>query len=258
MKKLILILSIVLLAYPLGWAEEEETPKPVCPVTLMDDSCMNCHAMRVDKNGKQFFGLKERGIIENYNGKPTAISDIYSYGSASAGGIIDGLAAYMIVDGTNSSKFRLVANYLKWHPEITKLVVELHTPGGSIMDAWRSVGIIKEMQAYGVIVEMRVYGMSASAGAIIMVAGDIGHRFVNPSCEIMIHKIWTFKMFSLSTPDSAEDEAEILRHFQRNINGFILSRSKMTKKQLDESIYKKDFWMTGAEAVLLGLADGFI
>jgi ATP-dependent protease ClpP protease subunit len=181
---------------------------------------------------------------------PGAIDAIYREG--------DDIVVYTKISGVSPAVFRNVADYLRWHPEIKKFVVELHTGGGSIMDAWRAVGIIKEMQASEIIVEMRVYGLSASAGVILMVAGDIGHRFVNSNAEIMIHKIWTFKMFALDTPDTAEDEAATLRHFQENINQFILSRSKMTKKELDECIFKKDFWMTGARAVELGLADGFI
>jgi ATP-dependent protease ClpP protease subunit len=205
--------------------------------------------MRSDARGEQYFGLKELAIDANYNQKP-GLMDIIKDG--------DGLAAYLYITGTDSRSFRQASEYLYWHPDLKKLIVELHTGGGSIMDAWRSVGIIKEMQSRGIVVEVRVYGMSASAGVFLLVAGDIGHRFVNPNAEIMIHKIWTFKMFDLKDPDTAEDEAAILKHFQDNIDNFIKSRSKLTLEQLKEATFKKDYWMTGAEAVEFGLADGLI
>jgi len=259
MKTIIIILCslfVVSIGFAYETVETKETkttaPDTHCPATLISDNnlCMNCHAMRIDENGKPYFGLEEIDPAANFSDKPGIIDNIYRDE--------DGWVVYLEINGVGAAYLRKTANYLKWHPEIKKVVVELHTGGGSIMEAWRACGIIKELQEKGIIVEMRVYGLSASAGVILMVAGDIGHRFVNPNAEIMIHKIWTFKMFSLDTPDSAEDEANTLRHFQENINNFILSRSKMTKKELDECIFKKDFWMTGKQAVEYGLADGFI
>lgn len=266
MKTLIIIFSVFFIfgssfAYEVIETKETKTSSPdkFCPATMISDNdkCMNCHAMRNDKDGKQYFGLKEIKVDANFNEKPGAIDNIYRE-KDTVTGLGGHWAAYMLISGVSPSYFRKAADYLYWHPEIKKLVIELHTGGGSIMAAWRAVGIIKEMQARGIIVEMRVNGLSASAGVILLVAGDLGHRFVNSHAEIMLHKIWTFKMFALDTPDTAEDAAATLKHFQENINNFILSRSKMTKKELDECIFKKDFWMTGARAVELGLADGFI
>lgn len=257
MKALVCILSVLFLMSSVyayqeisTESEEKDLPEVWCPVTKISDNdkCMSCHALLI-KEGKPVWGIKELPLDANYHEKPH-IMDIVKDG--------EGIAARIYVSGTGASSFESVSRYLSWHPEIKKLIVELMTGGGSIMDAWRSVGYIKEMQARGVVVEMRVYGLSASAGVFLLVAGDIGHRFVNPNCQIMIHKIWTFKMFSLETPDSAEDQAETMKHFQKNINDFILSRSKMTEKQLQECIFKKDFWMTGKQAVGYGLADYLI
>ena len=262
MKPLIIILSALLAIgtvyaysdYESSIADdpvEESKELPFCPKTKISDNddCMDCHAMRSDADGKPYFGLKELPLDANYNEKPHMMDIIRDGGKP---------VAYLQVNSTNSVFFRQTSDYLYWHPEINKLVVELHTPGGSIMDAWRSVGIIKEMQQRGILIEVRVYGIAASAGGILLVAGDIGHRFINPNAEIMLHKVWTFAMFDVKTPDTAEDQAVTLRHFQENINDFLISRSKMTKEQLSDAIFKKDFWMTGKEAVAYGLADGFI
>ena len=203
----------------------------------------------VMEDGKHKFGLKEISPSAAYPEKPYCLEIVQEY--------INGPhVGYVEVRGTGSASFRVVADYLSWHPMLNKVIIELHTGGGSIMDAWRSVGIIREMQSRGVHVQMRVYGIAASAGVILLVAGDT--RLVSPNAEIMIHKIWTFTMFDIKTPDSSQDQADILKHFQDNINEFFRDRTNLSEEQLDNKIFKKDWWMTGAEAIELGIATGSI
>jgi len=234
-------------------AEDEnkkDAPEVFCPVTKFTDNekCMTCHQM-ITEDGKPKFGLKEIDPAANYAQKPFSLNIIHE--------TVDGPpVGYVEINGTGAVKFRQIADYLLWHPEIKRLIIELHTGGGSIMEAWRSVGAIKEMQAVGVEVETRVNGMAASAGVILLVAGD--KRLVNPNAEIMIHKIWTFTMFDIKTPDSSQDQADVLKHFQDNINAFLRERTKLTEEQLDSKIFKKNWWMTGRQAVKLGIATGLI
>jgi ATP-dependent protease ClpP protease subunit len=230
--------------------EEESQPEVACPVTRFTDNkaCMDCHQMVIE-NGKIKFGLKEISPESNFSGKPYCLEIVQE----SVGGPPVG---YVEISGTGSTKFRLIADYLGWHPEIKKVIVELHTGGGSIMDAWKSIGTIKEIQSKGVHVETRVYGLAASAGVVLLVAGDT--RLVSPNAEIMIHKVWTFTMFDIKTPDSSQDQADVLKHFQDNINRFLMDRTNLTEDQLNDKIFKRNWWITGAEAIELGIATGSI
>jgi len=114
------------------------------------------------------------------------------------------------------------------------------------------------MRSQGIEIETRCYGMAASAGTLLLIAGDIGKRFVNPHAEIMLHKLWTFAMFSLSDPDTADDKAALLRHLQGNINKYIEDRTGLSLEVLDKEMFKKDWWITGQEAIDLGVVDGTI
>jgi len=232
-------------------SKSKDPPQPFCPVSKISDNnrCMDCHCLVPGEDGKPKFGIKELKIDAGYEDKPIRLDIVMQDGKKEL---------YLHVDGTNSSYFRDASEYIYRHPEFKKLIVELYTPGGSVMDAWRAVGIIQEMQSRGILVETRVYGVAASAGVILMVAGDLGSRFVNRHAEVMMHKVWTFSMFDLKDPDTAEDQAATLKHFQTNINEWIISRSKLTKAKIEECIYKRNYWFNGEEAVELGLADGFI
>jgi len=261
MKTLVALLVAVFLSIPISaLAEpeykaepEKEAPKVepfFCPVSKISDNerCMYCHQMVLEK-GKQKFGLKEITIENNYEQKPSSMSIFFDNGV---------LSAYYILDGISGADFLKTTRYLTRHPEIQKLIVEVHSGGGSVMEAWKVVGLMEEMRVRGVEVETRCYGIAASAGGIILVAGDIGSRFVSPNAEIMIHKVWNFSMFSVDDPDSAEDKADVLKHFQKNINAFFASRTKITIAELNSNTFHKMWWLTGSEAVDVGVADGLI
>ena len=261
MKKLAVILISVMLAVSgIAFAEpqdgdvpevkEEKAPETWCPATRYTDNakCSECHTM-VMENGKPKFGLKEIPLDASHSDKPYGMDVVREHGE---------LVAYMIVGAINAVQFRGVSQYLYTHPEFTKLVVEIHSGGGSVMDAWRIVGIIEEMRSHGIAVETRCYGMALSAGGIIFIAGDIGKRFVSPHAEIMIHKVYTFSMFEVSDADSAEDKAELLRHLQKNINKLFEERTNLTSEVINEKSAYKMWWIVGKEAIEHGVADGLI
>ena len=230
--------------------EEAKTPEVWCPATRYTDNakCSECHVMLME-DGKPKFGLKEIPLSANHSDKPYGMDVVREHGE---------LVAYMIVGAINAVQFRDVSQYLYTHPEFTKLVVEIHSGGGSVMDAWRIVGIIEEMRSHGIAVETRCYGMALSAGGIIFIAGDIGKRFVSPHAEIMIHKVYTFSMFEVSDADSAEDKAELLRHLQKNINQLFEERTNLTAEVINERSAYKMWWIVGKEAIEHGVADGLI
>ena len=231
--------------------DDAKTPEVWCPVTRYTDNskCSECHVMVKDGDGLPKFGLKEIPIDASYSEKPYEMSIVQENNE---------LIAYVLVDNINAALFRNVSQYLYIHPEIRKLVVEIHSPGGSVMAAWRIVGIIEEMRAHGIVVETRCYGLAASAGGILLIAGDLGSRFVAPHSEIMLHKVWQFAMFDVSDPDSAEDKADVLKHFQANINKFFEERTNLSSDIINEKSYHKMWWFTGKEAIEHGVADGLI
>ena len=230
--------------------EEVQSPPAVflCPVSKLSDNgkCMECHQMVLD-NGKPKFGLKEVMFDAIYAEKPYQLNIYEENGFVRAHYVLTSITPDMIDE---------IRVYLLAHPEITKLIVEIHSPGGSVMDAWRIVGLLDNIKQSGVHVETRCNGLAASAGAILLVAGDT--RLVSPTAEIMIHKVWQFSMFDIADPDSAEDKADVLKHFQQNINEFIASRTNITVEELNQNTFHKMWWMTGKEAVELGVAQGFI
>jgi len=142
--------------------------------------------------------------------------------------------------------------------DIKSIVIEVHSPGGSMMSVLRIIGVMDYYRNKNFTIETRCYGFAASAGFMILVAGDKGRRFVSPTSLLMWHEVQTFKQYDLSSPSKKADEAEILRFFQNNANLWLSDRCNLTKEEIDEHVYKSEWWMSGKEAVEFSIADSFI
>lgn len=221
---------------------EKAQPKPICPKTLMGKDCLTCH------------------VAPDWKLKEAKPDRVYQYPSTDLR-IADGIAYYEIRGGigfTESDNFNDVCTYLAWHPEVTKLVMELHTPGGSLFDGFRIVGMMWQLEQKGIPVETRLYGLAASAGALIFMSGTKGHRLVAPTAELMDHELSTFTFWEITTPTGAEEKASVLRHLQDKCNLWAADRSKMTKEEWDKTLKNKELWLSASDLIEVGIADGYI
>ena len=240
MKKLLVMAIALSMLFGIAFAQDDEDEKKlesICPKTLMKTSCFTCHAT-------PSFVLRE-----------ISPSDRYDYPVAMT---ITGDTAYYVLGEIEAKEIQKLFDYILWHPVVKRVIIEVHSPGGSLFDAYKIVGMMQNMMAKGYIVETRVYGFAASAGFLVAASGTMGHRFVSKTAELMWHELMSFSMFQVSTPSSTEEQSRVLRHLQTTANHWLAGRSKLSCEELDDLIAKKEFWMSGAEAVKYGFADGFL
>lgn len=252
MKKLTLLLIIGLLSVLMSGSvcavgdemewfnSQEKEDKPVvqqCPKTLMTESCFSCH------------------IIGNFRVKETAPDAHLVYPNPYTK-IIEN-KGYIFLTDIISSNVKESLNYFDIH-DIKYVIMEIHSPGGSLLDAWRIIGLMRKYEKSGKIIETRCSGFAASAGFLVFCSGTKGYRFVNSQAELMWHELYTFSMFKIDTPSDSAETTRVLRHLQDTANNWLASVSKMTKEEIDEKVKKKEFWINGDEAVKLGFADGLL
>jgi len=217
------------------YGSEADNNKSPCAKGYKDESrCMFCHTTPSNK-------LIEADQDEEYN-----------YPNVNT--VIRDGVGYYALGGISPREVREFFDYLKYH-NIDKAVIEIMSPGGSLFDAWT---IVSYMDKFKGTVETRVRSLAASAGCLIFVGGDKGKRFVDATAILMWHELYSFKMFSVDTPTSTEDEAKILRKLQDNTNNWLASRTKLSKDDIDEKVKRKEFWIDGKEAIEIGFADGYI
>lgn len=162
------------------------------------------------------------------------------------------------VNEISGPNFNNAMMYLYNVHKLKHIIVEVSSYGGSLFDAWDMQSTMSQYERLGVVFETRCSSYAMSAGFIILVAGTQGNRYVSSKAELMFHELWTFEMFKLSTPSSAEDQAKILRHIQDTASEWLSTKSNMTKEEIDAKIAKREWWMSGREALEMGFVDGFL
>ena len=128
------------------------------------------------------------------------------------------------------------------------LDIEIHSPGGSVMDGYVLYNAIKDMRERGVYVTAHVQ-LAASMASVIAMAAD--RIVMREGGRMMIHDA------SAVTMGNAEEhlgKANLLESISDEIAGIYSGRTGMDKKAA-RALMKKETWMDGKEAVSLGFAD---
>lgn len=223
----------------------EKKPKPICPRTHMDSSCMTCHTKNWrtkevpwDAHLDYPDGLKfYRVLDDNGGGLPSF--------------------AYFKFSRVDSDDFKEILDYLDIH-NIHYLVLDMQCWGGGAMEMWRIVGHMRQWKAEGNIVETQVNGAALSAGFVLFASGTKGHRLVNPAAELMWHEAQMLEWPEITTPTDTEKKAAIYRHFQDNVHIYLATICKLTKEEIDGKVKGFEWWINGRDAIEYGLADGFV
>lgn len=141
--------------------------------------------------------------------------------------------------------------FLKSSDPKGKITMYINSPGGSIMDGDGILDTMDYLKSTGITIETIVVGKAASFGALILLNGTKGKRYVLPRSRVMIHQPLG------GAEGQAEDiirKAELIGKMKKEINQFI---SEKTGKPLEEieKATDRDTWFRGQEAVDFGLAD---
>lgn len=219
--------------------EKEEKAFSKCPKTLMAKDCLACHTIPT-------FALKEADphMIYNY---PSKLKFVFNAEKKP-------VAGYFIMDSIEADE---VGNAFRYCEErgVKHLIFDVHSPGGSLFQSSKIVGMFDSYKERGFTIETRCYGFAASAAFYIFANGSVGYRLVSPMAEMMWHEIITFKLWAIESPADKEDEARVLRHLQDTTNTRLSQVSRLSKGKLDDMIRKKELWIRGVEAVEYGFAD---
>jgi len=236
MKKLLLLLLAMAIGVP-GFAAEKIHPESICPKTKISQQsqCLTCHtwpSFKLKQNDSREGLIYPNWITFTPQNKPIG---------------------YLLIEHVSSDTVNSFYEYID-NMAIKNATVEIFSPGGSMMQAWRIIAIMEQYKHIHTTTIVR--GFAASAGLIIFCAGE--QRLVHPRALLMWHEISQFKMFDVSSPSDKEDEARVLRLFQSNLNDWLSKKSKLTKEEIDQKIRKREFWFTGKQAVEFGFATGYI
>lgn len=127
----------------------------------------------------------------------------------------------------------------------------INSPGGSILDGDGILDTMDFVKDKGVIIETMVIGKAASFGALILLNGTKGHRFVLPRSRVMIHQP---RGGAQGTATDMEIEMKLMINMKNEINQFVTEASGQSPEWVAQHM-ERDSWFRGQLAVDVGLAD---
>jgi len=97
-------------------------------------------------------------------------------------------------------------------------------------------------------------GKAYSSAGLMLLAGSKGHRYVFQDTTALIHAGSTGAM---GNTDKVLDNFEFTQRQEKRVKDFIVANTNITDKLYTKN-YRKDWWLTSDEIILLGLADKIV
>jgi len=128
----------------------------------------------------------------------------------------------------------------------------INSPGGMVTAGNAILDIMHSIKAP---VYTYCLGFAASMGAILLSAGEKGHRYIYPSAEVMIHqpgmggvrgRAWEIETHARQIAKAKQLAAALLA---KNCN-------RSLQQVLDD--FDKDYWMDADEAIKYGIVDRLV
>lgn len=127
--------------------------------------------------------------------------------------------------------------------------INLFSGGGDLFEAAAIFSVLQRRREKGR-VRIFVHGLAASAGAFIAVAGD--ELIMEQGAMLMIHNAWTI---AVGNKDDLRDTADLIEKQQRAMVNALANKSGKDVEEI-EALLDAETWMTAAEAIEMGFADG--
>jgi ATP-dependent Clp protease protease subunit len=167
---------------------------------------------------------------------------------------LDELGIIMINEGIDedvSKTFIEKIITLNQSDKFNHITVILHSYGGYLSSGF---SIVDFMDWSPLPVHVFAVGMAASAGIMITMAGEKGHRYCTPRTSFLSHHFWGLKLGSypeLVAERKYEDQLRngIIRHYTEHTN------LKTEKEVLKYLLRDTDTWLTPEEAKEYGIVD---
>lgn len=145
------------------------------------------------------------------------------------------------------------ADQLRAAGKITKLTVNLDSPGGDCNDGFTIYDAIKACNAA---VTVNVIGLAASMASVIMLAADKGKIRISENGRVMIHRVTGG---AHGNSDDLAAATQLVRQFEDRIVALYIARSGKTETDIRDMMKAQlGTWLFGQEAVDAGFADAVI
>lgn len=143
-----------------------------------------------------------------------------------------------------------VNRWLRENGKASEITVRLNTPGGDVFEGMAIYTALKRASAR---VVMEVEGLAASAGSVILMAGD--ERRIHKGAMVMVHEGWAV---TLGPREDHQKTADLLAKINGEMSALYAERTGQTVEKCAELMAANETWLTAEESVALGFCDTVI
>jgi len=129
------------------------------------------------------------------------------------------------------------------------VVMDIHSPGGSVPDGWRIFNGLTRLRSEGVRVVAEINTWALSMASVIACAAD--EVRISENGWMMIHRVWTS-----TSGDAAElrRAAEMMESMEQGILAVYTGRTGLPEEEV-ASMLAEETWLNAEQAIELGFAD---
>lgn len=160
---------------------------------------------------------------------------------------------YLLGEVTDTMADDFVSEMLYLCKSMQPIDIYLNSPGGSVASGLCIYSTIRAAIEKGIEVNIYVTSLAASMGAIILAAGEKGHRFMLPYAKTMIHEPLISGGIGGSATSIA-NTAESILATKATLAGILAERTGNSLEEVNKSISFDNF-MSASETIKYGLAD---
>ena len=166
--------------------------------------------------------------------------------------LLDNRIIYLDGEITEESAKRTIETLLKLdiinHKDIKMYI---NSEGGSVNAGLAIVDIMNSIKSD---VSTICVGRAASMGAILLINGAKGKRFISCNGDVMIHEVASFGA-NYGKVSEQHDKLKRTTYVNKKIQRIIASKTNMSLKDVQKDTKKKDTWINSKNALKFGFVD---
>lgn len=154
------------------------------------------------------------------------------------------------ITAESSIEFLIQLDYLKAMDGEDPVRILIHSPGGSVP---AGLAIYDAIRSFPYPLDIICVGEACSMAAVLLAAGEKGHRFVTEHSCVMIHEVRMENVGSGSV-SGIEEVCDRGKYYKDTINDILAKHTGKTINQIKKAT-TKDYYMNAKQAIAFGIAD---
>ena len=134
-----------------------------------------------------------------------------------------------------------------------KIVIDINSPGGYISVLSDLLALVELAKKEDIIIETRSMAAAHSCGALLLMSGTKGHRYVSPLSYVLVHHATTYSRSSTDT--QLQRDFDRHQHLNKIMRKIINNYADIPTKELNKMLDDDNYYVYDDKLIEFGIAD---